>query len=151
MAHTSKTPGRTQLINLFRLDDERRLVDLPGYGYAKVPLATKIRWEETVNKYLQNRKCLQGLVVVMDIRHPLKESDQHLLLWAAQCQVPVHILLTKSDKLKKAAARNTLNDVIDAIQEISSDFTVQIFSSLDRSGIEEAASRLDEWFEHAEV
>jgi GTP-binding protein len=146
LARVSKIPGRTQLINLFTLDDERRLVDLPGYGYAKVPLAVKERWQKAVNEYLQTRQCLRGLVVVMDIRHPLQESDQQFIHWATVCNLPVHILLTKSDKLKKHPARTTLNQVRETMLAYNDKVTVQLFSSLTHDGLKEAQAQLDTWF-----
>jgi GTP-binding protein len=146
LARTSKTPGRTQTINLFRLDDERRIVDLPGYGYAKIPLAVKQRWHLLINHYLESRQCLRGLVVVMDIRHPLKESDQQLIQWAAKCQVPLHVLLTKSDKLGYGAAITTLRNVEEVLSPYQELVTVQLFSSLDRAGLERVTDKLNGWF-----
>lgn len=146
LARTSKTPGRTQMINMFSLDDEKRLVDLPGYGYAKVPLATKQRWQKTLTTYLERRLCLKGLVMVMDVRHPLKESDQQLIVWATQAAVPVHILLTKSDKLNRGAALNTLMQVQKALEQFKDSVSVQLFSSHDKTGLDEAKALLDEWF-----
>ena len=101
LARTSKTPCRTQLINFFELGADRRLVDLPGYGYAKVPIAMKREWDKHLAEYLQMRQSIAGLVLLMDIRHPLQEFDQQMLNWAAQAGLPVHILLTKADKLKR--------------------------------------------------
>ena len=150
LARTSNTPGRTQMINLFQLDKCRRLVDLPGYGYAKVPRVVQERWSQNINLYLQQRQCLHGLVLVMDIRHPLKELDQKLIEWTVDCGVPLHILLTKADKLKSAAARRTLKEVSDVIAEVSDDVTVQIFSSIDKVGIDEAKLCLNQWFQTAE-
>lgn len=150
LARTSNTPGRTQMINFFELDDTKRLVDLPGYGYAKVPLVVKQRWEEYVNVYLAERQSLRGLVLVMDIRHPLKEADQHLIDWCVHCDVPLHILLTKSDKLKAAAARKTLKEVSAALEHYTGRFHLQIFSSLDRTGVEEAQASLSAWFTDTE-
>lgn len=148
LARTSNTPGRTQMINFFSMDDERRLVDLPGYGYAKVPRNIKERWARNTNEYLETRQCLRGLVLVMDIRHPLKESDQHMIAWTASCGVPLHILLTKSDKLKNAATRKTLDSVRESLKLYSEDqLSVQVFSSHDRVGVEAVQDRLDEWFE----
>lgn len=146
LARTSKTPGRTQMINLFTLDDDKRLVDLPGYGYAKVPLAIKQRWQKTLTTYLEQRQSLKGLVMVMDVRHPLKESDQQLIVWATQSAVPVHILLTKSDKLNRGAAINTLLQVQKALEQFSDNVSVQLFSSHDKTGLEEAIELLDSWF-----
>ncbi len=145
LARISKTPGRTQMINLFHLDDNRRLVDLPGYGYAKVPLAIKYRWQKNINEYLQSRRCLKGLVLIMDIRHPLKEYDQKCIEWANYSDLPIHILLTKADKLSRGAAINTLIEVRKALEELKQ-VTVQLFSSLNKFGLEEALLRLDSWF-----
>lgn len=147
LARTSKTPGRTQTMNLFRLDDTRRLVDLPGYGYAKVPLAVKQRWQRVLHDYLERRASLAGLVLVMDIRHPLKETDQQYIEWATLAEVPVHILLTKADKLSRGAAVSTLQQVRNALQRYGALVTLQIFSSHDRSGLEEALLQLDSWFQ----
>ena len=108
LARTSKTPGRTQLINHFEIEPEKRLVDLPGYGYAKVPKAIKAKWDRNLAEYLQNRNSLSGLVLLMDIRHPLQDYDRQMLNWAAQAGLPVHILLTKADKLKRGPAMNSL-------------------------------------------
>ena len=145
LARTSKTPGRTQTINLFRLDDDHRFVDLPGYGYAKVPLAVKQRWQHALNQYLQARQCLRGLVVVMDIRHPLKELDIQLIQWGSSCQVPLHILLTKSDKLNYGTAMNTLHQVQEALNQYQEMVSVQLFSSLNRTGLDEIKAKLDAW------
>lgn len=150
LARTSKTPGRTQTINLFRLDDYHRLVDLPGYGYAKVPLAVKKRWQDTINQYLERRHCLKGLIIVMDIRHPLKESDQQLIQWAVQYQVPLHILLTKSDKLNYGAAVTTLRNVQEALSMHQDLVSVQLFSSLDRTGLDQAIAKLNTWLDQGE-
>ena len=108
LARTSRTPGRTQLINFFALDPERRLVDLPGYGYAKVPQAVKAAWNRQLEAYLSERRSLRGLVLLSDARHPLKEFDQMLLNWAASCDMPIHVLLTKADKLKRGPAKACL-------------------------------------------
>lgn len=145
LARTSKTPGRTQMINFFSLDDDRRLVDLPGYGYAKVPLAVKERWQKTLASYLEQRKCLKGLVLIMDIRHPLKDSDQQLIAWSAQAEVPLHILLTKSDKLNRGEAMNTLLGVRQALESFRT-VSVQLFSSHDKTGLDEVISLLNNWF-----
>lgn len=146
LARTSKTPGRTQMINMFTLDENRRLVDLPGYGYAKVPLAIKQRWQKTLTTYLERRESLKGLVMVMDVRHPLKESDQQLIVWATQSSVPVHILLTKSDKLNRGAAMNTLMEVQKALEQFKENVSVQLFSSHDKTGLDDAIALLDSWF-----
>jgi len=146
LARISKTPGRTQMINFFALDDERALVDLPGYGYAKVPEQMKIRWQQTLGKYLETRKSLRGLMLMMDIRHPLKEFDLQMVSWANNAKLDVHILLTKSDKLKNGAAMATLHKVNSELEKRELTATVQLFSSLKRTGKETAIAKLDEWF-----
>jgi len=151
LARTSKTPGRTQAINLFSVDKNRRLVDLPGYGYAKVPLLVKRRWEVLIDGYLEKRKSLKGLVLVMDVRHPLKDLDQQIIAWTVECAIPTHILLTKSDKLKKRAAQNTLHEVLECLEPYGDLVTAQLFSSLDKSGVREAVAIMDEWFDFEDV
>jgi len=146
LARISKTPGRTQLLNFFALDGRRRVVDLPGYGYAKVSEGIKREWQGALAAYLEQRQCLRGLMLMMDIRHPLKDYDLQMLSWANHISLPVHVLLTKSDKLKKGPASATLLKVRAALHKINSEFTVQAFSSLKRSGVDEAHARLDEWF-----
>lgn len=149
LARTSKTPGRTQLINFFRLDEQRCLVDLPGYGYAKVAEAIKRRWQQTMEQYLSSRQSLRGLVLLMDVRHPLKEVDQQLLSWCWQVGMPVHVLLTKADKLKRGAAQNTLLQVQRELAEHSPNglTSVQLFSSPKGIGLEEVYRVLDGWLE----
>jgi len=146
LARISKTPGRTQMINFFAMDDDRALVDLPGYGYAKVPEQMKIRWQQTLGKYLETRQSLRGLMLMMDIRHPLKEFDIQMVKWANNAELDVHILLTKSDKLKNGAAMATLHQVNAELQKQTLKATVQLFSSLKKSGKEEAIKQLDRWF-----
>lgn len=146
LARVSKTPGRTQHINLFGLDEDRRIADLPGYGYAKVPPEVKQQWQKLLDKYLRSRECLKGLVLVMDIRHPLKEFDQQLLTWSSQSDLPVHILLNKADKLTSNQQKQTLFLVNKAIDEFDSVITVQLFSALRGIGIVEFRALLDEWF-----
>lgn len=146
LARTSKTPGRTQTINLFTLDEERRLADLPGYGYAKVPLVVKQRWEHIIDTYLQTRQCLVALVVVMDVRHPLKEIDRQIIAWTASCGIQTHVLLTKADKLKPSEARRTLKEVSEELS-IYSNITLQLFSSLKKQGIEEMHAKLNQWMQ----
>jgi GTP-binding protein len=150
LARTSKTPGRTSALNYFTLDKSRRLVDLPGYGYAKVPLVVKERWAQLIDGYLQQRQCLKGLVLVMDIRHPLKELDLQIIDWTARCELPMHILLTKSDKLKRAQTQQTLRKVREDLQAFGDLISVQLFSSLDKIGVEEANSIIGEWLDWGE-
>jgi len=146
LARTSKTPGRTQLLNFFGLDDERRLVDLPGYGYAKVAIAVKRRWQREMAVYLESRRSLVGLVLVMDVRHPLTEFDQQMLAWCAARELPVHVLLTKADKLKRGPSEATRLSVTRDLAGLHAQASVQLFSSLARSGIDAAHEQLDTWF-----
>jgi GTP-binding protein len=147
LARTSKTPGRTQMINFFRLDDDRALVDLPGYGYAKVPEKMKQQWQATLAQYLETRDCLRGMMLMMDIRHPLKEFDKQMVLWANQAELPVHILLIKADKLKRGVVRNSLLDVQKKLDQDKLRASVQLFSSHNREGRDDAINKLDEWFD----
>lgn len=147
LARTSKTPGRTQLINFFSLNiEDCRLVDLPGYGYAKVPVAMKQHWQKHLDEYLQKRESLRGLVLVMDVRHPMREFDEMMLQWCKSSQLPLHILLTKSDKLKRGPAKSTYLQVRKWVQEELGDLgSVQLFSALKRDGVEALQARLDDW------
>jgi GTP-binding protein len=145
LARSSKTPGRTQSINLFTLDTHNRLADLPGYGYAKVPLQLKLRFQALINDYLETRQCLKGLILLMDIRHPLKESDEQLIQWAIHCEVPLHVLLTKSDKLTHGGASAVLQQVTQALQSWAPNATVQLFSSLDHTGLDKVHGVLNHW------
>ena len=147
LARTSKTPGRTQLINVFTLADEtRRLIDLPGYGYAKVALQVKLDWQKNLAQYLDVRKSLKGLVLLMDVRHPLKELDQSMVDWALARQLPVHILLTKADKLSRGQVQNTLLQVRRHYELMKELITAQAFSSLKKQGIDELIMVLNTWF-----
>ncbi len=145
LARTSKTPGRTQLINFFKIDEHRRLVDLPGYGYAKVPHRISKQLEEMLSTYLSQRHCLQGLMLLMDIRHPLMPADKQLVHFANELELPIHVLLTKCDKLKRGASQNALLQTRHTLSNYSR-VTVQTFSSMHGFGIEEAHQKLDEWF-----
>ena len=148
LARTSKTPGRTQLINFFALDDETlRLVDLPGYGYAKVPMATKLEWQANLSEYLQERQSLVGLVLLMDIRHPLQDFDTMMLGWCISVAMPVHILLTKSDKLKRGPAKTALFNVQKQLNALGlyHNVSVQVFSSQTGEGLETLEATLRDW------
>jgi GTP-binding protein len=145
LARTSKTPGRTQLINFFTVTDHQRLVDLPGYGYAKVPIEIKQRWQKHLVNYLRNRRSLQGLILVMDIRHPFQEFDLMMLDWARDSEMPIHILLTKADKLKKGAAKNQLLSVQKELQGWGELASVQLFSALKKEGVKEVQAVLNNW------
>ncbi len=146
LAYTSKTPGRTQHLNYFDLGDSRFLVDLPGYGYAKVPPDVKAHWEGLLSEYLQIRSALCGLVLIMDARHPLTERDMKMLDWFAPTGKPVHILLTKSDKLSRQQATVTLNRVKLHLAQHFPHCSVQLFSSLKKIGMGEAEAVIAGWF-----
>ncbi|MCY1286271.1 putative GTP-binding protein EngB [compost metagenome] len=148
LARTSKTPGRTQLLNFFRLDDERRLVDLPGYGYAKVPIPLKQHWQRHLEAYLGSRESLAGVILLMDIRHPLTEFDRMMLDWSLASGMPLHILLTKADKLAYGAAKNALLKVRQELRKgWGEEVGVQLFSAPKRQGIDEAHAVLARWLE----
>ncbi len=145
LARTSKTPGRTRLVNFFRLDESRRLVDLPGYGFAKVPLAIKKEWEQLMTQYLSDQVALKGLVVIMDIRHPLNDYDWQMLRWCSHYQLPAHILLTKADKIKRNAQQQSLLQVRKQLHQEKIDASVQTFSALKKSGLDTLVTILDQW------
>ena len=146
LARTSKTPGRTQLINLFEVEPNCKLVDLPGYGYAAVPEKMKIEWQKSLGEYLQKRECLGGLVVLMDIRHPLKDLDQQMIEWAVSADLPVMLLLTKADKLSQSARSKQVKMVREAILPFQGDIKVEDFSAQNKIGIDKLAAKLDSWF-----
>lgn len=146
LAKTSKTPGRTQLINVFEFTENKRIIDLPGYGYAKVPLETKLKWQKSLGEYLQKRESLKGLVVLMDIRHPMKDLDQKLIYWAAECDLPVLVLLTKADKLKKGPRTSMLYKIREAALAFCGNVTVEVFSSTKSIGVDSLRKKLDSWF-----
>jgi GTP-binding protein len=147
LARVSKTPGRTRLLNVFALTEAMRLVDLPGYGYAKVPEAERLKWGEMVESYLGNRESLAGLVLVMDIRHPLTDFDRQMLGFAADLRLPVHVLLSKADKLKRGAAASTLQQVR---RDLRGWGAAQLFSAHSGEGVEEAQKLLADWLTGAE-
>lgn len=143
LARTSKTPGRTQLINFFSVDTPNtRLVDLPGYGFAKVPLQLKNEWQKNMAGYLRGRDSLKAVVLVMDIRHPLTEFDTMMCEWAHETGMPVHVVLTKADKLKRGPQQATLLDVRRQLKYMGDKVSVQVFSSLKRIGVEELSAVL---------
>lgn len=147
LAKTSKTPGRTQQINLFEVQEGCRIVDLPGYGFAKVPLAVKNKWQQSLTEYLQKRKCLRALVLIMDIRHPLKDLDRQVMTWAAMSNLEVLILLTKSDKLGINEQKKTLAGVKKSLVEFGASYRVVIFSSLNKTGVDEVRQILSGYYE----
>jgi len=139
-ARTSKTPGRTQLVNFFSLAEGQRLVDLPGYGFARVSVDMRRHWGELLEHYFEQRQSLCGLLLVADVRRGLTDFDRRMLGFAAQVDAPVHLLLTKADKLKRGQAANALLKVR---RELGSEASTQLFSALDRQGLEEARRALD--------
>lgn len=145
LAFVSKTPGRTQLINFFRLPSGARMVDLPGYGYAAVPLEVRRQWQSLLEHYLKRRENLIGLVLIMDARRPLTDLDVQMIEWFVPTANPIHILLTKSDKLSRQEANQTLRQVREAIAIYGGQITAQLFSSLKKTGIEEAESVIGKW------
>ena len=150
LARTSKTPGRTQALVFFALDDERRLVDLPGYGYAKVAAQVKQRWHQTLDAFLNHRQALRGIVLLMDIRHPLTEFDQQMIEWCHAQSLPLLILLSKTDKLTKGAAHATLQQVNRALTAYDK-ITIQLFSVQHAAGIEQARHHIAHWLEIEEA
>ena len=150
LARASKTPGRTQLINFFTLEEgnQRRLVDLPGYGYARVSHEMKDEWQRHLGEYLQGRGSLCGLVLLMDIRHPLTDFDQNMLSWARRRNLEVHCVLTKADKLNRGPALNALQAVKKDLKTLGFNASAQLFSSLKVSGLEELADKLGEWLQY---
>jgi GTP-binding protein len=147
LAKISKTPGRTRLVNYFTLDEQRSLVDLPGYGYAKVPLPVKQQWEKLMENYLQRSETLRGLVIMMDIRHPLKDFDIQMLNWCEHFGLPAHLLLTKADKLKKGPAQSTLLKTKKLLEAEGYNASVQIFSALNKTGLDELVRTTNSWLD----
>ncbi|NQZ90616.1 MAG: YihA family ribosome biogenesis GTP-binding protein [Colwellia sp.] len=145
LARVSKTPGRTQLINIFEVAPNRRLVDLPGYGFAKVPIEMKKKWQKALGEYLEKRECLKGLVILMDIRHPLKDLDMDLIQWAADSDLPILALLTKCDKLSQGKRSSAVLQVKKTLSALNADITVQAFSSLKYTGLEQANEIICQW------
>jgi GTP-binding protein len=145
LARASKTPGRTQQINFFALAEDKRLVDLPGYGFARVPLEIRQQWTRLVENYLGKRRSLAGIVLLMDVRHPLKDQDRDLIGWAAGLGIPLLVLLTKADKLSRGPGKSTLLAVRRELASVPST-TVQLFSALSGEGIDEARAVLDRWY-----
>jgi len=140
LARISKTPGRTQLINFFEMEGAR-LVDLPGYGYARVPPKVRAQWQGLIESYLQKRKTLRGIVLIMDSRHPLTEFDQQMLEWGKSSGLDFHLLMTKADKLNRGPAQAALL----AVRKAQPDYSVQLFSATNRQGVEEAQAKIAQW------
>jgi GTP-binding protein len=145
LARTSKTPGRTQQIVIFELDGRRRIADLPGYGYARVPQSLRTHWQELMQAYFETRQSLRGVVLVMDIRHPMRPFDTQMLAWCDASRLPCHVLLTKADKLKRGPAQSALLGVRKALPDVAS---AQVFSARTGTGLQELVERLTRWFEY---
>ncbi len=148
LARISKTPGRTQMLNFFECDEEHKLVDLPGYGFAKVNLKVKKAWEVGLSAYIEERTALKGLILLMDARMPPTEIDMVMLDWTLSLDLPVHVLLTKSDKLKKGPAKSSLLKLQQVLTENYPHASVQLFSSLKKDGLEQVWKQLDTWMEY---
>jgi GTP-binding protein len=146
LARTSKTPGRTQQIVIFEVDPERRIADLPGYGYAKVPEKLRAHWRNVMQRYFEQRRSLRGVVLMMDIRHPMRLFDQQMLDWCSASGVPCHVLLTKADKLKRGPAQAALHKLRKSLPAGAS---AQVFSAKSRDGLNELIARLNQWYEIA--
>jgi GTP-binding protein len=146
LARTSKTPGRTQQLNFFTVGAGLRLVDLPGYGYARVPGKIKLHWAKVMQAYFETRKSLAGLMLIMDIRHLLKPYDEQMLVWCINADLPVHVLLNKADKLSRGASIKALQTLKTRYKDCK--FSAQLFSAQDGTGVEEARDKLDEWLLH---
>lgn len=149
LARTSKVPGRTQQINFFSLGEHARLVDLPGYGFAQVPLAVKKSWQDTIQKYLAERSNLVVLVLLMDIRHPLTDLDKQMLSWANDSDLPTQILLTKADKFKRGRVASTVLSVEREIKSLGGHMAVEPFSSQSYIGVNAMRNQLSEWVDSA--
>jgi len=140
LARTSKTPGRTQQLNFFEFQANCRVVDLPGYGFAKVPVPMRKHWQALLNAYFSQRQSLRGVIQIMDIRHPLTDFDIQLIEFANERGIPVHVLLTKADKLSRSQAMTTLKQVSNALEGAS----VQLFSAVAKTGVDDARKAMEE-------
>lgn len=144
LARTSKTPGRTQQIVLFGIGPGRRIADLPGYGYAKVPEKLKAHWRATIERYFQTRRSLRGVILLMDARHPMRDFDRQMLAWCEAAGLPCHVLLTKADKLSRGAAQSTL---LVLRKQLPGSASAQLFSASKRLGQGELITKLNDWYE----
>lgn len=145
LARTSKVPGRTQQINFFSMGENARLVDLPGYGFAQVPLSVKKKWQKTIHTYLAERQNLAVLVLLMDVRHPLTDLDWQMIHWAKDSNLPTQILLTKADKLKRGKVASIVLKVEKELRAVSGLFEVEAFSSHNYLGVDGMRQQLSEW------
>ncbi|WMY94914.1 MAG: ribosome biogenesis GTP-binding protein YihA/YsxC [Arsenophonus sp.] len=146
LAYTSKTPGRTQLINVFEVENNIRLVDLPGYSYAKAPVFTRIKWQKAINEYLNKRKSLKGLIILMDIRNPLKYMDIEIIKWSTKIHIPTCILLNKADKISTHKQNYQIKQVRHKLDNISKTIEIEIFSAFMKIGINMLQCKLNNWF-----
>ncbi len=144
LARTSKTPGRTQQIVIFTIDAERRIADLPGYGYAKVPAKLREHWQQVLQQYFETRSSLRGVVLLMDIRHPMRPFDEQMVAWCDSKSLPVHLVLTKADKLKRGPAQSALLKLRRSLPDIA---TAQVLSTLSGEGRDELITRLNQLYE----
>ena len=151
LARTSKTPGRTQLINFFKLDGDTCLVDLPGYGYAKAPIKTQKQWQQLMQEYLMHRKPLCGLVLLMDIRHPLTEIDWTMIRWTDHYQLPLYVLLTKADKVNRNHTAKTMTLVSAKLEQEGFDCGLQAFSATKKVGLSQAQNKICTWLDAAMI
>ncbi len=151
LARTSKTPGRTQLLNFFEINEDSRFVDLPGYGYAKVPENVKQEWHDLMEVYLGNRQSLCGIILVMDVRRPLTEFDWQMVRWCQHSELALHLLLTKADKLSFGTAKSTLLQVQKAAKNFTIPTTAQLFSALKKTGVDEVHDALDTLFQSSNL
>jgi len=147
LAKTSSVPGKTQHINLFRLEDDLHIADLPGYGYAKVPPSEKKRWQDEMTSYILHRENLKGIVLLMDIRHPLTELDRAMLDLAVSGDREVHIVLSKADKLKPGARARTLSDMNKALRGLTVPWSIQTLSALKKEGVDQLREHILFWYE----
>jgi GTP-binding protein len=149
LARTSKTPGRTQLINFFRLDGDSCLVDLPGYGYAKAPAAVQKKWQQLMQNYLMYREPLCGLILLMDIRHPLTEIDWTMIRWSQHYELALYILLTKADKVNRNHTVKTTTQVCAKLEQEGFDYGLQTFSASKQIGLSQAQNKIEAWLTSA--
>lgn len=147
LARTSKTPGRTQLLNYFEIAEGRYIVDLPGFGYAKVPPKLKLKWQKELTRYLEERQSLQGVILLVDIRHLFKDSDMMIIDWASRAHMPLHILLTKADKLKHGATKTALLAAQKELSPYGELISLQLFSALKASGVDDLRKQLNLWLD----
>jgi GTP-binding protein len=145
LARTSRTPGRTQHLVVFNLDSERRLMDLPGFGYAKVAKGLRSHWEQELPDYLESRQSLAGLVMLMDVRHPLKPQEEVLIEWCSSCGVSMRILINKADKVSRGEGLNVLSSVNRRIAMSSGTISAQLFSATKQQGVEDAWCAIEKW------